>query len=98
MKNETYAKPMYKCGICDAVYDSISERSNCEKSCLKNKCEEERQAAAKKKAEEKKMRKEAVDEAVENALRLINAYTSDYGHYEYNENCIWPSKIWHYFG
>lgn len=102
MENVTYAKPMYKCAICDSVYENIAERTRCEQSCLKKKAEEEKRIAAEKKAAEKKIRKEAVDEAVMNAFRLINAYTNDYGSYEYDadtvKDCIWPSRIWHYFG
>ena len=62
----------------------------------------EKKAAAEKKLAEKKMRKEAVDEAVANAFRLARAYIRDYGSYDYegetDRDCIWPSKIWHYFG
>lgn len=102
MENETFIKPMYKCALCDSVYESVVERVKCEQTCLKKKEEEEKKAAAEKKATEKKLRKEAVDEAVANAFRLINAYTEDYGSYEYDKNivknCVWPSRIWHYFG
>lgn len=102
MENKTYAKPMYKCALCDSIYESVEGRVKCEQSCLKKKAEEEKRLAAEKKAAEKKIRKEAVDEAVANAFRLINAYTNDYGSYEYDsdtvKDCIWPSRIWHYFG
>lgn len=102
MENETYVKPMFKCALCDSVYKTVPERVRCEQNCLKKKEEEEKRAAAEKKAAEKKLRKEAVDEAVANAFRLVNAYTEDYGSYEYDTNivkdCVWPSKIWHYFG
>lgn len=102
MENKTYAKPMYKCALCDSVYESVAERTKCETACIKKKEEEEKKAAAEKKLAEKKMRKEAVDEAVTNAFRLVRAYMRDYGSYDYDEesvqDCIWPSKIWHYFG
>ena len=102
MENKTYAKPMYKCALCDSVYESVVERAKCETLCIKKKEEEEKKAAAEKKLAEKKMRKEAVDEAVTNACRLTRAYIYDYGSYDYEgesaQDCIWPSKIWHYFG
>ena len=102
MENKTYTKPMYKCAICDSIYENIAERVKCEQSCLKKKQEEEKKAATEKKMAEKKIRKEAVDEAVANAFRLVNAYMKDYGSYEYDRNvvedCVWPSRIWHYFG
>lgn len=92
----------YRCGVCGKCYEDIESRSKCEMSCLKKREEEEKKIAAEKKAAEKKIRKEAVDEAVANAFRLVNAYIEDYGPYEYDTNVlknhIWPSKIWHYFG
>lgn len=102
MENKTYAKPMYKCALCDSVYESVIERMKCEQACLKKKEEEEKKAAAEKKLAEKKMRKEAVDEAVANAFRLTSAFIKDYGAYEYGDDIvkdsILPNRIWHYFG
>ena len=102
MENKTYAKPMFKCALCDSVYESVAERMKCEQACLNKKEEEEKRIAAEKKAAEKKMRKEAVDEAMANAFRLTKAYIHDYGFYDYDEenipDCILPSRIWHYFG
>ena len=102
MENKTYAKPMYKCALCDSIYESVIERAQCEMACIKKKEEEEKKAAAEKKVAEKKLRKEAVDEAVMNAFRLANAYAEDYGTYEFEPDSvngyIWPNKIWHYFG
>jgi hypothetical protein len=90
------------CAICGKEHESVLERAKCEIECAKKKEESEKRAAAEKKVAEKKLRKEAVDEAVANAFRLINAYTDDYGSYEYDTNiikeCVWPSRIWHYFG
>ena len=93
---------IFTCALCGKEYNSILDRATCEINCAKKKEEEEKKAAAEKRAAEKKLRKEAVDEAVANAFRLVNAYTEDYGSYEYDTNivkdCVWPSKIWHYFG
>lgn len=102
MENKTYAKPMYKCALCDTVYESVAERAKCEMSCIAKKEEEDKKAAAEKKLAEKKMRKEAVDEAMSNAFRLAKEYMYDYGSYDYDEESIQdflvPSRIWHYFG
>lgn len=102
MENKTYAKPMYKCALCDSAYESVAERVRCEQNCLKKKEENEKRAAEEKKMAERKLRKEAVDESVANALRLINSYINDFGPYEYDNDIItdhiWPSRIWHYFG
>ena len=95
-------KTTYKCGICGNTYDFVQDRMNCEMACVKKQMEEKKKAEAEKKIAEKKMRKEAVDEAVINAIRLINAFSKDYGSYEYGDgiinDCILPSRIWHYFG
>ena len=101
MENQTYAKPMYKCALCDSIYESIEGRAKCEQSCLKKKVDEEKRAAAEKRLAEQKLRKEAVDDAIRRAAKLANDYTKDYGHYEYEgeivENIFWPNKIWHLF-
>ena len=93
---------IFTCALCGKEYDSILERATCEINCTKKKEEEEKKVAAEKKAVEKKLRKEAVDEAVANAVRLVKAYMNDYGSYSYDgetsQDCIWPSRIWHYFG
>jgi hypothetical protein len=90
------------CALCGKEYTHVFDRAQCEIECTKKKEEEEKKVAAAKKAAEKKLRKEAVDEAVANTVRLVNAYINDFGSYEYAPNavkdCIWPSRIWHYFG
>ena len=95
-------KVLFICALCGKEYDNVLSRANCEIACDKKRVEEEKKAAAAKKAAEKKLRKEAVDEAVANTFRLVNAYINDFGSYEYSpdnvKDCVWPSKIWHYFG
>lgn len=83
MENQIYNKPMYKCGICGEVYDSIPERMNCEQKCLKKQEEEIKKAAEAKKKEEQNKRKNEVDKAFENAYKLKDAYVNDYGYYFY---------------
>lgn len=101
MENEAYVRPVFVCALCDTAYESVVERMQCEQSCLKNKEEEEKRAAAEKKIAEKKLRKDGVDAAIENALRLINAYIEDYGSYEYDQygtkNHTCHSRTLHYF-
>ena len=99
---QTYCKPAYKCGICDSVYDNILDRATCELACIKKAEAEAKKAEEEKKQAEKAMRKEAVDEAIDNAWRLVDAYVNDYGHYEYGgeeKECDmhWPSRLWHKF-
>ena len=97
-RNNIYAKPAYKCALCEEVYDSVQARTNCEMACLKKQQEEERKAAEAKKRAEKDARHAEVFEALKTASDLLSAYTEDYGPYEYEgSDCIWPSKLWHYF-
>ena len=102
MENQIHCKRAYKCGICDTEYESVQDRMSCEMKCIKKQQEEEKRAAEEKRQAEQKMRKEAVDEAVQRAVKLYRDYVHDYGHYEYEgelvENLFFPSKLWHYFG
>ena len=99
-KNNFYYRPAYKCGICGSEFASVQERMNCEMACVKKQIEEEKKATELKKKEEQKARKAEVDEAFKNLQRLFAEYVKDYGHYEYcdeDENCYWPSRVWHRF-
>lgn len=103
MENQIYNKPMYKCGICGEVYDSIPERVKCEQSCLKKQEEEAKKAAEAKKNAEKNVRKKEVQDAIENANKLLTNFVKDYGSYELycdaskdnDEKYFWPSKLLH---
>ena len=102
MENNMYTKPMYKCAVCDSVYESISERMKCEQTCLKRQEEEAKKAAELKKQQEHAARKADADAKVKAALEAVNAYTKDYGFYTYGgdvSNMIdaFPSKLLHYF-
>lgn len=98
-KNNIYAKPAYKCALCEEVYDSVQARANCEMACLKKQQEEERKATEAKKKAEKDARHAEVIEALKTASNLLGAYEEDYGPFEYegNSSYIWPSRLWHYF-
>ena len=85
MDNKVCAKPMYKCAVCDEVYDSIAQRTKCEQACLKKQEEEERKAAELKKAEEYEARKNEVDDAFNKAYELKDKFVRDYGRYTYNK-------------
>lgn len=102
MENKMYSRPMYKCGICDAVYDSIAERTKCETACLKKQEEEARIAAEAKKKEEYEARHKEVDEAVLHTVKLVEAFMNDYGHYQFKSeepilSDFLPSRLMHYF-
>ena len=86
-ENKMYSKPMYKCGICGEVYESIKKRIECETNCYKRQEAEKKQAAAKKKKEEQAARKKEVDEAIARAEELKNKYVEDYGPYVRVRTC-----------
>lgn len=102
MEDRIYCKAAYKCGICGTEHETIRNRMNCERACIKKQDEDAKKAEAAKKAAEQKLRKEAVDEAIKRAVKLQCEYVKDYGHYEYEgelvENIFFPSKLWHHFG
>lgn len=83
MENQMFAKPMYKCGICDKMFDNVVDRANCELACAKRVEEEAKKAAEAKKMEEQKMRKAEVDAAVSIAFDLMDKYIEDFDHYEF---------------
>ena len=84
MENKMYTTPKYKCGVCSTVYDSIEDRMNCEQTCIaKQKVEAKRVAEEKRKAEQE-ARKAELDMAIENVIKLKNAYIKDYGSYRYS--------------
>ena len=83
-ENKVCCKPMYKCGICGEVYESIRERMWCETACLHKQAVEEQRAAEIKKKEEQAARKAEVDAALEKYLQLKEDYLKDYDTYEYN--------------
>lgn len=86
LHNETSTtafKPMYKCGVCGVVHDSILKRAKCEIECSKKAEEAEKKAAEEKKKLEQAARKKEVDEAVVKAQELIAHYMKDYGSYQY---------------
>ena len=81
--NTILNKPQYKCGVCGRIYDSISERAECELKCLKLKEEEDKKAAEEKKKNEQKARRKEVDDAMKKAQDLMSKYIEDYGIYDY---------------
>lgn len=103
MENNMYTKPMYKCAVCDNVYESINERMKCEQACLKKQEEEVKKAAERKKQQEYAARKADVDAKVKAAIDAVHAYNKDYGFYTYDGDVtntisdIIPSKLLHYF-
>jgi len=104
-ENKMYNKPLYKCGVCGEIYESIQERVNCETKCLKKQQEEEKKAAEAEKEAKKETRAKEVDEAIDRALELLQAYLKDYGSYKTNRKeevsfrlaDFWPKKYWDYY-
>jgi hypothetical protein len=83
-----YAKQVFKCGICDKEYFNVQDRANCELNCYKKQQEEAKKAAEVKKLAEKAARKKEVDDALDKAMQLRNAYIKDYGCYVYDNNDV----------
>ena len=93
-ENKVCCKPMYKCGICGEVYESIRERMWCETGCLHKQEVEEQKIAEIKKKEEQTARKAEVDAALEKYLQLKEAYLKDYDTYEYNVAIAHDNNEW----
>ena len=85
--NKMFAKPMYKCAVCDTVHDNILDRATCEMNCIKKLEEEAKKMAEEKKKAEQLIRKAEVDEAFDFATYLKDEYIKDYGSYIYSSCC-----------
>ena len=104
MGNTMFNKTMYKCAICNSVYDTVADRMKCEAACIKKEEEEAKRLAEEKKKEERNERKKEVEVALKNANELLQRYIEDYGSYDFyrdmseaNENYefFWPSRLLH---
>ena len=106
MENRTYAKPMYKCALCDSIYDTVAQRVECEQLCLKRKEEEDKKAAATKRNAERESDFSEASAALDNALALVNKCVEKHGVFQYRGKMkeldflnmdFFPSKLWHHF-
>jgi hypothetical protein len=88
MENKMYAKPMYKCGVCETIFDNLRDRANCECACLKRQEEEAKKAAELKKQEEQKARHAEVTKLIDDACMALSRYMEDYGEYEYDGKLV----------
>lgn len=92
---------MYKCGICEQNYNTISERNKCEAACIHRIEEDAKKAAEAKKREEQEARRVEVEQAIDHAKDLLTAYINDYKTYEFNtdaaDSWVWPSKLLSWF-
>ena len=87
-ENKKCEKTIYRCAICDSVFESVQDRVACEMKCLKRKEEEELKAAEIKKKAEKDARYKEVTDAINNAVELLDKYVDDYGSYTCKDsNC-----------
>jgi hypothetical protein len=85
-ENKAAFKPMYKCGVCDKVYDSILDRAKCEIECSRREEEAAKKAAEEKKKLEKAARKKELDDAIVRAQELLDHYVKDYGSYSHKSD------------
>ena len=104
MENTIYNKPMYKCAICDAIYDTVVDRMNCEAACIKKSEDEARKIADEQRQAERNERKKEVEVAICTANDLLRQYLNDYGSYDFycdlsditeNYEPFWPSRLIH---
>lgn len=78
----------YNCALCGKSYSNIIDRITCEQKCYTKQQEEAKKAAEAKKQAEKITRKKEVDDAIDKAMRLRNAYIKDYNCYVYDNNDV----------
>ena len=83
-ENKMAVKPMYKCGICDEVHESIEQRMLCEQKCLAKQKEEAKKALEKKRKNEEIARHKEVCEAIDKTEELIESFIEDYGYFKYS--------------
>jgi hypothetical protein len=106
MENKIYNKPMYKCAICDSIYETVTERMKCEAACIEKAEQEAAKIAEEKKKLEKDVRKAEVELAIKTANELFHKYVEDYGSYEFycdlsdmneDDRYFWPSRLLHHW-
>ena len=81
----------------EAQYKLAEEKINAIKQQIEQKKKEEEDLKKAKYDMEKKARKKEVDDAVEKAIKLVDAWTNDFGIYSYksdDDNSIFSSKFW----
>ena len=89
MENKMFAKPMYKCAICDKIFEDVVSRATCELECAKRVEEEAKKVEAEKKKAEQKRRMEEVDSAYEAYEKLATEYIKDYYYIEDGGKIDW---------
>ena len=81
----------------EAQYKIAEEKRNAIKQQIDQKKREEEDLKRAKYDMEKKVRKKEVDDAVTKAIKLVDAWTNDFGIYSYksdDDNSIFSSKFW----
>lgn len=81
-------KKVFKCSICGKEYENTIDRARCELNCYAKQQEEAKKTAEAEKKAEQAARKKAVDDAINKATQLKNAYLKDYGCYSYENNDV----------
>lgn len=85
-ENKMYARQAFKCSICGKEYENAIDRARCELNCYAKQQEEVKKAAETEKKAAQAARKKAVDDAINKAVQLKNAYMKDYGCYTYKNH------------
>lgn len=77
-ENNIIAKPMYKCAICEKIYDNIKDRNSCETNCIAKAEKAAKQEKLNKLLKEKEIRTKEIDEALNHVEVLLKEYIKDY--------------------
>lgn len=72
-------KTIFKCGICQKVYNNVEDRMHCEVKCIKDLKDTERRLEMKRLYDEQKARQQEVEESYRKFVNLREAYLADYG-------------------
>ena len=72
-------KTIFKCGICQKVYNNVEDRMQCETKCIKDLKDAERMMEKKRLYDEQVARQKEVENSYRNFVKLREAYLEDYG-------------------
>lgn len=81
-------KTIFKCGVCQKVYNNVEDRMRCESNCIQKSKDAARRMEAQRLLEEQKTRQQEVADSYNKYVELREAYLKDYG-----QSCI-PDTSW----
>lgn len=70
---------VYICGICGKKYHTVEGRNLCEHNCIAKAEEVEKEKKKKEREAEKALKQKAIQEHLDSAAKLSEAYFTDYG-------------------